>query len=72
MGFSITWVAIRDIPLAEAALALGLVTSGQSDQVFDFDINGTAVGNWSVVIYNEVNQRLTKPGAIEASVPARI
>lgn len=59
MGFSISWIAFKTIPLTEAALAFGLTLSGQSDEVFDYDVSGTRVGDWSIVIFNDVNPDLT-------------
>ncbi|MBX3571152.1 MAG: hypothetical protein KF694_02255 [Mesorhizobium sp.] len=59
MGFSISWIAFKSIPLTEAALAFGLTLSGQSDEVFDYDLSGTRVGDWSIVIFNDVNPGLT-------------
>lgn len=59
MGFSISWIAFKSIPLTEAALAFGLTLSGLSDEVFDYDVSGTRVGDWSIVIFNDVNPGLT-------------
>lgn len=61
MGFTISWVAFKDLPLAEAALALGLMQSGQSEAVFDYDVNGARIGNWSVVIFNDLHVDLAEP-----------
>lgn len=60
MGFTISWIAFKDLPLAEAALALGLLQSGQSESVFDYDVNGARIGNWSVVIFNDLNPDLAE------------
>jgi hypothetical protein len=60
MGFTISWVAFKDLPLAEAALALGLLQSGQSESVFDYDVNGARIGNWSVVVFNDLNPNLAE------------
>ena len=59
MGFSISWIAFKSIPLTEAALAFGLTLSGQSDEVFDYDVSGTRIGDWSIIIFNDVNLDLT-------------
>lgn len=59
MGYSISWVAFKGLPLAKAALVFGLAQSGQSDEAFDFAYNGATVGqNWSVVLFNDVNIHL--------------
>lgn len=64
MGFSITWIAFKDIPLTEAALAFGLTMSGQSDEVFDYNASGTHIGDWSIVIFDDINPDLTDENKI--------
>jgi hypothetical protein len=62
MGFNITWIAFHDLPLKEAALSLGLALTGQSDETFDFPVNGISTDqNWSIVIFNE--QQIALAGA---------
>lgn len=59
MGFSISWVAFHDLPLAKAALVFGLALTGETDEVFDFAYNGAVVDkNWSFVIFDDVNMDL--------------
>lgn len=52
MGFNFHWIGFKDLPLAEAAAALGLALSGQSEEVPDFSVSGATVGDWSIVIYD--------------------
>ncbi len=52
MGFHIHWIGFKDLPLTEAAAALGLAFSGQSAEVPDYSISGASVGDWSIVIYD--------------------
>jgi hypothetical protein len=61
MGFTISWVAYKDLPLAEAALAFGLLQSGQSETVLDYEANGARVGNWSIVVFNDLKPDLAEP-----------
>lgn len=49
-----SWVAFKDLPLAEAALTFGLVASGHTEDVFDYAANGARIGDWCVVIFDDL------------------
>jgi hypothetical protein len=42
----------------EVALAFGLTLSGQSAEVLDYDVSATRSGDWSIVIFNDINLNL--------------
>ncbi|MCR5859081.1 hypothetical protein [Mesorhizobium sp. J428] len=55
MGSMISWIAFKDMSVTEAAVAFGLTLSGQSGEVFDYDVSATRSGDWSIVVFNDIN-----------------
>jgi hypothetical protein len=50
MGFAITWVGIKGISLAKAALIFGLAQSGPPEDVMVSETSGAQVGEWAIVV----------------------
>jgi hypothetical protein len=67
VGFSVSWIALKDLPLTEAALAFGLTSSDQSGETFDYEVSGANVGDWTVLVFNDVNTALAEEELVRLS-----
>lgn len=58
MGFSISWIAFKGVSLAKAALAFGLIQTGQTEEVMDFPLSGAQVGDWAIIVAEDLYPKL--------------
>ena len=60
MGFRLSWIAFGDTSLEVAAEAFGLAVGEGTAEMPEFDASGLALDGWSLLIFDRVNDRLTK------------
>ena len=64
MGFSLSWIGFRDLPLDVAAEALGMAIGGGRAGLPDVGAAGLRLDGWSTVIFTPMNDRLWTSDAV--------